>query len=48
MKTTIKWRAARPVYRAGIAIGTVVGLALATGAPMKWGFAVFPGSGSQW
>lgn len=40
---TIKWRAAKPVYRAGIMIGTVAGLIIATGAPMKWGFAIFPG-----
>jgi hypothetical protein len=42
MKTTIKWRAAKPVYRAGIAISTIAGLAIATGAPMKWGFSIFP------
>ena len=42
---TIKWRAVKPVYRAGIMIGTVAGLIVATGAPMKWGWIVYP-SGS--
>ncbi len=37
MKTSIKWRAAKPMYRAGVSVGSIVGLIAATGAPMKWG-----------
>ena len=33
---TIKWRAAAPVARAGVAFGTVVALITVVGAPFKW------------
>lgn len=37
MKTSIKWRAKTPMYRAVVSVSTIVGLIAATGAPMKWG-----------
>ena len=43
---TIKWRATKPAYRAGIAISSIAGLAVATGAPMKWSFFIIPGGWS--
>jgi hypothetical protein len=33
---TIKWRAAAPVAKAGVAFGTVVALITVVGAPFKW------------
>jgi hypothetical protein len=36
MKASIKWRAAKPMYRASVTIGSVVALIATTGAPMKW------------
>ena len=36
MMKSIKWRAAKPMYRAGVTVATVAGLIAATGAPMKW------------
>lgn len=36
IKSTIKWRAATPIVKAGAAAGTVVALIAVVGAPLKW------------
>ena len=36
LRSTIKWRAATPIVKAGAAAGTVVALIAVVGAPMKW------------
>jgi hypothetical protein len=42
MKSSIKWRGAKPAYRATLTISTVAGLIVATGAPMKWAMCAAP------